>query len=73
LAQNPPEASHHVDFASGLGMVQLRACKSQIDKQSRAFEYYLIVVTSMYYGDSFIRAKEQLGLSEAAVTLVTNF
>jgi hypothetical protein len=64
LAQNPPEASHLVDFASGLGTVQLRACKSQIDKQSRAFEYYLIVVTSMYYGDPFIRAKEPLPISK---------
>lgn len=64
LAQNPPEASHLVDFASGLGTVQLRACKSQIDKQSRAFEYYLVVVTSMYYGDPFIRAKEPLPISK---------
>ena len=66
LAQNPPEASHLADFATGLDIVQLRACKVHTDKQSRAFEYYLVVVTSMYYGDPFIRGKEPLPTSKAA-------
>lgn len=66
LAQNPPEVSHLADFASGLDTVQLRACKIHADKQSRAFEYYLVVVTSMYYGDPFIRPKEPMPATKAA-------
>ena len=57
LAQNPPETSHLTDYASGVDSAQLRACKCHADKQSRAFEYFLVVVTSMYYGDPYVASK----------------
>ena len=60
LSQNPPETSHIADFAPGLSTTQLRACDSYIDKQARAFEYFLVVVTSMYYGDPYCGSKRKL-------------
>lgn len=68
LAQHPPELSHLADSAAGLDTARLRACKSHADKQSRAFEYFLVAVTSMYYGDPYITNKGKRAEPERAAT-----